>query len=97
MRDAYGRKRSSRSIPTGPGSRGGRWHDPEFRSLWYQAWRRNHPDYRERERTRMIRARLLLRIRAIAETGTDAGYTLRNATRLTTDAPVLVSTRRAAA
>lgn len=79
MIDGYGRRRSSRSIPTGPGSRGGTSHTPAY----WRAWRRNHPDYRERERTRSIRRRLLLRIRAIAETGTDAGYS-----RLATSAPV---------
>ena len=71
MRDAYGRKRSSRSIPTGVGSRGG---GPSLSPAYWRVWRANHPDYRERERTRAIRRRLLMRIRAIAETGTDAGY-----------------------
>lgn len=85
MRDAYDRKRSSRSIPTGPGSRGGWSHTPEY----WRVWRRNHPDYCERNRTRCIRRRLLLRVRAIAETGTDAGYS-----RLTPS--VSVSLRRAA-
>jgi len=75
MRDGYGRKRSARSIPTGVGSRGGWSHT----AAYWRAWRRNHPDYRERERTRCIRRRLILRIRAIAETGTDAGYSRRAA------------------
>ena len=44
-------------LPTGPGSRGGRWHDPEFRRLYHRAWRQAHPDYRERERVRSARRR----------------------------------------
>ena len=39
-------------MPTGPGSRGGRWHDPEYRRAYYRAWRAAHPDYREREALR---------------------------------------------
>ena len=44
-------------LPTGPGSRGGRWHEPEYRRLYYRAWRAAHPDYREREALRRARAR----------------------------------------
>ena len=71
MNDAYGRRRSSRSIPTGRGSRGG---GPSLSPAYWRAWRVNHPDYRERERTRSIRRRLILRVRAISEIGTDRGY-----------------------
>ena len=39
-------------LPTGPGSRGGRWHEPEFRRAYHRAWRAAHPGYRERERMR---------------------------------------------
>jgi hypothetical protein len=39
-------------LPTGPGSRGGRWHEPEFRRAYHRAWRAAHPEYRERERLR---------------------------------------------
>jgi hypothetical protein len=70
MRDAYGRRRSSRSIPTGHGSRGG----PSLSPAYWRKWRAAHAEYRERERTRCIRRRLVLRIRAIVETGTDRGY-----------------------
>ena len=38
--------------PTGPGSRGGRWHEPAFRRIYHAAWRAAHPDYREREAAR---------------------------------------------
>lgn len=48
---------SSRNVPTGPGSRGGRWHDPEYRRAYHRAWRAAHPDYRERERIRQRMAR----------------------------------------
>jgi hypothetical protein len=49
-------KRSARSIPTGPGSRGG---EPLTPSYW-RDWRRAHPEYREREaeRSRQIRVRM---------------------------------------
>ena len=29
-------------LPTGPGSRGGRWQDPEFRRAYYREWREAH-------------------------------------------------------
>lgn len=89
MRDGVGRRRSSRSVPTGPGSRGGRSHLPEY----WRDWRRRHPEYRQREQTRAIRKRLLARIRAIAETGSDAGYS-RRAARLATSVPGPVSPRQ---
>lgn len=44
-------------LPTGPGSRGGRWHIPEHRKAYYRAWRAAHPEYREREQLRRARAR----------------------------------------
>lgn len=71
LRDGYGRPRSSYSVPTGRGSRGG---GPSLTPTYWQTWRKNHPEYRERERTRCIRRRLFRRIRAIVETGTDKGY-----------------------
>ena len=42
-------------LPTGPGSRGGSWHDPEYRNAYHRAWRAAHPEYRERERLRRAR------------------------------------------
>lgn len=72
MRDAYGRKRSSRSVPTGPGSRGG---GPSLSPAYWRAWRASHPEYRERDNRRRLLAHNIARLaRAIAETGTDAGY-----------------------
>lgn len=44
-------------LPVGNGSRGGRWHDPEFRRAYHRAWRASHPDYREREALRRARER----------------------------------------
>lgn len=44
-------------LPTGPGSRGGRWHDPEYRRAYHRAWRAAHPEYREREALRLARKR----------------------------------------
>ena len=43
---------SPRNAPTGPGSRGGQWPDPEFRKAYHRAWKAAHPEYRERERAR---------------------------------------------
>lgn len=54
-------KLSSYSIPTGPGSRGGRWHDPEWRKAYHRAWRRAHPEYRVREALRRLRDRAMAR------------------------------------
>lgn len=47
----------SNRLPTGPGSRGGQWHDPEYRRAYQRAWRAAHPEYRERERLRRARSR----------------------------------------
>jgi len=44
-------------LPAGPGSRGGRWHDAEWRRAYHRAWRAAHPDYREREARRRANAR----------------------------------------
>ena len=44
----------SNRLPTGPGSRGGHWHEPAFRSAYFIAWRREHPAYREDERRRSL-------------------------------------------
>jgi hypothetical protein len=44
-------------LPTGPGSRGGRIHDPEYRRAYWRAWKAAHPEYRERERLRRARER----------------------------------------
>lgn len=48
---------SARSTPTGPGSRGGRWHEPEYRAAYHRAWRAAHPEYRDREALRRARKR----------------------------------------
>ena len=47
----------SNRLLTGPGSRGGHWHEPEWRRAYYRAWRAGHPEYRERERLRLARER----------------------------------------
>jgi hypothetical protein len=44
-------------LPTGPGSRGGHWHEPGYPAKYHQAWRAAHPEYRERERLRAFRKR----------------------------------------
>jgi hypothetical protein len=44
-------------LPTGPGSRGGHYHEPEFRRIYHSAWRASHPEYREREALRRANAR----------------------------------------
>jgi len=55
--DALGRKRSSRSIRTGPGSRGGKWHDLAWRRAYWRQWRAEHAEYRKREQERKARRR----------------------------------------
>ena len=45
-------------LPTGPGSRGGQWHEPEYRRAYQRAWRAANPEYRERERLRRYRERM---------------------------------------
>lgn len=67
-------ERSTRSTPTGPGSRGGRWHDAEYRRAYHRAWRAAHPEYREREGLR--RARLRARVAGTdpADIVTVAGF-----------------------
>lgn len=56
--DAYGRPRSSRSLPTGPGSRGG----TSGTAAYYRLWRLQHPEYRERERRRRLMAHAFTRL-----------------------------------
>jgi hypothetical protein len=41
-------------LPVGPGSRGGNWHDPEYRRAYWRRWRAAHPEYRERESRRRL-------------------------------------------
>ena len=50
---------SARSRPAGPGSRGGHWHEPEYRRAYYRAWRKAHPEYREREQQRSLKRSLI--------------------------------------
>jgi len=47
----------SNRLPTGPGSRGGHWHEPGFPAKYQRAWRASAPEYRERERLRSARRR----------------------------------------
>lgn len=54
--------RSSRSVPTGPGSRGGHWHEPEYRAAYFRRWRREHPEYVEREKRRGLLNKALARL-----------------------------------
>jgi hypothetical protein len=44
-------------LPVGPGSRGGHWHEDEYRAKYHRAWRAGHPEYREREALRRGRER----------------------------------------
>jgi len=53
-------------LPTGPGSRGGQWHNPEYRRSYYRRWKHSRPDYQEREARRKSDARRLERLRADA-------------------------------
>lgn len=48
-------------LPTGPGSRGGRWHEPAFRAIYHRRWRAAHPEYREREALRRSTTRAMAR------------------------------------
>jgi hypothetical protein len=44
-------------LPVGPGSRGGHWHEDDYRAAYHRAWRAGAPEYRERERLRKARER----------------------------------------
>lgn len=57
----------SNRLPVGPGSRGGKWHDPEWRRSYHRAWRAAHPEYREREARRQSLKRALARGDSITE------------------------------
>lgn len=61
-RASFVMKRSSRSIATGPGSRGGQWHDPEFRKAYFRRWRLEHPEYREWDNERRREAKRAVRL-----------------------------------
>jgi len=75
---------SSRSVPSGPGSRGGRYHDPDWRRAYHRAWRAAHPEYQERERLRRARARAIKR-------GEDPTLITEPPVRLTPRLPVLAA------
>jgi hypothetical protein len=62
-------KRSSRSIPTGPGSRDGHWHDPAYRAAYFREWRRTHPDYYERDLNRRRLAHAFARLARVVAGG----------------------------
>ena len=47
----------SNRLPTGPGSRGGHWHEPGFPAKYHRAWRAANPEYRAREALRSFRKR----------------------------------------
>ena len=67
MTDVIGHPLSSRSHPSGPGSRGGHWDDPMYRAGYAAGWRKGNPAYRAKERLRkaeLRRARALVRDRA---------------------------------
>lgn len=48
-------------LPTGPGSRGGRWHDPEYRRAYHRAWRASHAEYRDRDNVRRMNGKAAAR------------------------------------
>ena len=50
-------------LPVGPGSRGGHWHELEFRRQYYRDWKHEHYGYREREAERKRRSRWLATVR----------------------------------
>ena len=62
-------KRMVNRLPTGPGSRGGKWHDPEWRKEYYRLWRKAHPEYRERERQRSLKNKMDARTKRVVEGG----------------------------
>jgi hypothetical protein len=75
VRNANGQKLSARSVPTGVGSRGGKWHLPAWRARYQRGWREANPEYRDRERLRMARTRATQR-------GEDPGLILARPARL---------------
>jgi hypothetical protein len=56
-------------LPVGPGSRGGSWHRPEFRAAYWRRWRQAHPEYRDRERQRLLLAHALTRLTRVLAGG----------------------------
>jgi hypothetical protein len=55
-------------LPVGPGSRGGQWHEPEFRRAYWRKWRAEHPEYRDREKQRSLLNKGITRVvRAMRE------------------------------
>ena len=62
-------RRSSRSTATGPGSRGGHWGDPTFRSAYFKRWRAEHPEYAQTDRSRRLLAHNLTRLTRVIAGG----------------------------
>lgn len=59
----------SNRLPTGPGSRGGRWHDKTYRSAYFAAWRKAHPEYVERDNQRRLRTHAFTRLTRVVTGG----------------------------
>lgn len=65
-------KRMHNRLPVGPGSRGGHWHDPEYRRAYYRAWRAAHPRYVELDRQRRLLSHAMTRCRRVVTGGSYA-------------------------
>ena len=68
--EGYGlMKPMSNRLPVGPGSRGGRFHEPAYRAEYYRAWRAANPAYRERERRRSLSRKAFARLARVLSGG----------------------------
>ena len=56
-------------LPVGDGSRGGHWHDPAFRSAYFRAWRKAHPDYYVQDLNRRRLAHAFARLARVISGG----------------------------
>ncbi len=65
-------QRSSRSRPTGFGSRGGTVRHGEVRAGYWRDYRATHPEYRERERRRLLLHHAIARLTRVLAGGTYA-------------------------
>lgn len=59
-------------LPVGPGSRGGHWHELEYRAAYYRRWRADHPEYRYREQQRRRRHHAFTRLTRVLAGGAYA-------------------------
>jgi hypothetical protein len=62
-------KPMSNRLPVGPGSRGGHWHEQEFRAAYFRRWRKEHPGYYQNDLNRRRLTHAMTRLARVVAGG----------------------------